>query len=266
MELFQELVFTISLSFVVFLLIVKLFSVSSSLDDGNSKESLLVEEKIEKEWVVCDSEKEGKTGYFEDQLKGSDKIDFGCFGDALGSGVVIGDTGSCSGGDDCYVFDESPERTELTEWPESNDADADADADSGSVRSDVGNLVESTGSLVQEDCVKSVDVEHVASFAIDVGEVNVDEEDEVFDDDWQGIETTELEKCFGAAVAFMDSKINAGRVNLIDNDVKIKNSWKSFENLGREDAMEQYVSLLSQHVPDWMGSHSSVRKFFHVFV
>ncbi|KAL8229230.1 hypothetical protein R6Q57_014130 [Mikania cordata] len=284
MELFQELVFTISLSLVVFLLIVKLFSISSSLDDGSSKESLLVEEKIEKEWVVCDSEKEGKTGCFEDQLKGSDKIDFGCFGDALGSGVVIGDTGSCSGGDDCYVFDESPERTELTEWPESNDNDA--DADSGSVRSDVGNVVESTGSLVQEDCVKSVEVEHVASAA---NEVKVDEEDEGFADDWQGIETTELEKCFGAAVAFMDSKINAGRVNLIDNDVKIQlyglhrvaiegscfepqpmalkvsaranwNSWKSLENLGREDAMEQYVSLLSQHVPDWMGSRSSEKQ------
>ncbi|KAL8239256.1 hypothetical protein R6Q59_015823 [Mikania micrantha] len=147
----------------------------------------MVEEKIEKEWVVCDSEKEGKTGYFEDQLKGSAKIDFGCFGDALGSRVVIGDTGSCSGGDDCYVFDVSPERTELTEWSEANDADG--DVDSGSMRSDVVNMVESTGSLVQEHCVKFVDVEHVASSAIDVGEVKVNEEDEVFDDDLQGIET-----------------------------------------------------------------------------
>ncbi|KAC9696443.1 hypothetical protein E3N88_45388 [Mikania micrantha] len=121
---------------------------------------------------------------------------------------------------DCYVFDESPERTKLTEWSEANDADG--DDDSGSVRGDVVNVVESTGSLVQEDCVKSVDVEHVASSAIDVGEVKVDEEDEVFDDDWQWIETTELERCFGAAVAYMNFKINAGRVNLIDNDVKIQ--------------------------------------------
>ncbi|KAL8209738.1 hypothetical protein R6Q57_006470 [Mikania cordata] len=153
------------------MLIVNLFSFSANLDDGNSKESLMVEEKIEKEWVVCDSEKKGKTGYFEDQLKGSDKIDLGCFGDALGSRVVIGDPGSCSGGDDCYVFDESPKRTELTEWSEANDADGDVDADSGSVRSDVVN-VESIGSLVQEDSVKSVDVDHVASSAIDVGEVS----------------------------------------------------------------------------------------------
>ncbi|KAL8238877.1 hypothetical protein R6Q59_015444 [Mikania micrantha] len=92
-------------------------------------------------WILIRPILEGKTGYFEDQLKGSDKIDFGCFGYALGSRVVIRDTGSCRKGDDCYLFDESPEITELTEWSEANDVD------SGSVRSYVVNVVESTGSL-----------------------------------------------------------------------------------------------------------------------
>lgn len=41
----------------------------------------------------------------------------------------------------------------------------------------------------------------------------------------------------------------------------VRNSWKRLENLGRENAMEQYIALLSQHVPDWMESHASVRKF-----
>ncbi|KAK1439030.1 hypothetical protein QVD17_04845 [Tagetes erecta] len=263
MELFQEFVFTISFSLIVSLLIVKLIAVSSSCDDGNSSVSIRVEEKIEKEWVVCDNENEGNGLCFEDPVKVSDEVGFGCGDGELGGGFVIGSTESGGGVGACYVFDESPERNELKD---------EGGVDLG--KSDQGN--------VQEDCVKSIEVEHHSS-AIDVGEVKLDE---VFDDDWQGIETTELEKCFGSAVAFMDSKSSADRVNLIDNEVKIQlyglhrvaiegscfepqpmalklsaranwNSWKRLENLGREDAMEQYIALLSQHVPDWMGRHAS---------
>ncbi|KAK9053274.1 hypothetical protein SSX86_029907 [Deinandra increscens subsp. villosa] len=244
MELFQELVFTISFSLIVSLLIVKLFSVASSCDDGNSTVSITVEEKMENEWVVCDSEKEGKDVCFKDPVKVSGDVDFGYVGDELGSGVVIKDSQSVGGVGACQVFDESPERNEV--------GDAGIDA----VKSDEGNVAES----------------------VDVGEVKIDEEDEIFDEDWQGIEATELERSFGAAVAFMSS---VDCVNLIDNEVKIRlyglhqvaiegscfepqpmalklsaranwNSWKRLENLGREDAMEQYIALLSQNVPDWM--------------
>ncbi|KAJ0830370.1 putative acyl-CoA-binding protein, ACBP [Helianthus annuus] len=271
MELVQELVFTISFSLIVSLLIAKLFSVGSS---GNSSVSIRVEEKIEKE------------GNFDDPVKGCEEGGFGCLEGDLGSGVVV----DCGGGEGAgCVFDESPERNE--------DDNGDAglvksdevlrelnDGGGNLVKSDEGNVVNFTGSLVQEDCVKSVEVERVFS-AINDGEVKVEEEDEMFDDDWQGVETTELERRFGAAVAFMDAKVNSGVVNLIDNEVKVElyglhrvaiegscfepqpmalkvsaranwNSWKRFENLGREDAMEQYIALLSRHVPGWMGSHS----------
>ncbi|PWA57275.1 Acyl-CoA-binding protein, ACBP [Artemisia annua] len=238
MELFQELIFTITLSLIVSLLIAKLFSLSSA------SSSDVDDEKIDnQEWVVCDQ---------------NDKDD------DLGSGVVI---------DDDKVFDEMPERSEVENY----------------VKTDEGNVVESDlGSLVQEECVESISVQHELS-VIDFGVVKVEEEDVICeddDDDWQGIETTELEKRFGAAVAFMGSKSSGERVGLMDNDVKVElyglqkvanegscfepqpmalkvsaranwNSWKRLENLGREDAMEQYIALLSRHVPDWMGTHAS---------
>lgn len=42
------------------------------------------------------------------------------------------------------------------------------------------------------------------------------------EDDWEGIEWTELERCFGAAVVFVGSKSNANRVAGLSNDVKMK--------------------------------------------
>ncbi|KAL8200546.1 hypothetical protein R6Q57_011885 [Mikania cordata] len=267
MELFQELVFTISFSLIVSLLIVKLISVSSSCDGGNSTASIRVEEKIEKEWVVCDSVKEEKVVCFED-------VAFGCGDTEMGSGVAIKDPENAGGVGACHVFDESSDRIEI------------GDDGVDSAKSDEGNVVESIDSLIEEDCVNSVEVQDGSS-AIDVAEVKLVEEDDILDDDWQGIETTELEKSFGAAVAFMDSKSSDDCVKLIDNEVKIRlyglqqvaiegscyepqpmalrvsaranwNSWKRLENLGREDAMEQYIALLSQHIPDWKGWHATV--------
>ncbi|KAJ0867477.1 putative acyl-CoA-binding protein, ACBP [Helianthus annuus] len=292
MELFQELVFTISFSLIVSLLIAKLFAVASSSDYGNSTVSIRVEEKIETDWVFCGSEKDEKVVCVEDLGRVSEEVGVGCDGDELGSGVVIKEGESVDGVRACYVFDEMPERVEVGD---------------GLVGSDEGNVVECCG-LLGEDCVKSVEVWDESSVRVGgecyvfdemperseagdagVGLVESDEGnavDEVFDDDWQGIETTELEKTFGAAVAFMDSKSSADRVNLMDNEVKVElyglhkvaiegscfepqpmalkvsaranwNSWKRLENLGREDAMEQYITLLSQHVPDWIGRHAS---------
>ncbi|KAI3703811.1 hypothetical protein L1987_74006 [Smallanthus sonchifolius] len=45
---------------------------------------------------------------------------------------------------------------------------------------------------------------------------------EVFEGDWQGIETTELEKSFEVAVAFVNSKGSADCINLIGNEVNLQ--------------------------------------------
>ncbi|KAJ0454567.1 putative acyl-CoA-binding protein, ACBP [Helianthus annuus] len=367
MELVQELVFTISFSLIVSLLIAKLFSVGSSGNSSVSirvEEKIEKEGNFDDPVKGCE---EGGFGCLEGDLGSGVVVDCGG-GEGAGcvfdesperneddngdAGLVKSDEGnmvtfsgslveedcvkcveveteSISGVGVCYVFDESPERTECKDDDDGSLVKSDevnlvnssgllvqencvksveVDTESGSgvgvryvfdesperteckdgggnlVKSDEGNVVNFTGSLVQEDCVKSVEVERVFS-AINDGEVKVEEEDEMFDDDWQGVETTELERRFGAAVAFMDAKVNSGVVNLIDNEVKVElyglhrvaiegscfepqpmalkvsaranwNSWKRFENLGREDAMEQYIALLSRHVPGWMGSHS----------
>nr|XP_043606768.1 acyl-CoA-binding domain-containing protein 3 [Erigeron canadensis] len=260
MELFQELIFTISISLIVSLLIAKLFSIASSLD--------VEEKKIDKEWIVVSEkdEKFNKDDCFivEDQVSVSKDDVFGYEEAELGAGVVINDPKSVGGDDACKVFDEMPERMENDEF------------DVGLVENDESDL----GCVIQEDCDQGFEVEKEIVGGNDVGEVKVEQ---VFDDDdWQGIETTELEKRFGAAMAFMGSKSS----DLIDNEVKVElyglhrvaiegscyepqpmalkvsaranwNSWKRLENLGREEAMEQYIALLSQHVPDWMGSHAS---------
>ncbi|XP_042756219.1 acyl-CoA-binding domain-containing protein 3 isoform X1 [Lactuca sativa] len=387
MELFQELVFTISFSLIVSLLIAKLFSMSSSCDDGTSTLSKSVEEKIEREWVVCDSEKEEKSGYFEDAVRVSEDVLFGYAEAEFLTEYVIDDPKSVGGVGESYVFDESPQRTESKEdaaysvkSDEGNVVDPVLASDMGSsiqeacvksieaqqessssvdenymfdespqrakskqlsvYKSGEGNVVDpdtrsskeedtvksieeqqessspadvryvfdetpqrtkskddavysvksvfasDISSSTQEDCIKTIE-EHHESSAIDVGEVKLEEREGVFDDDWQGIETTELERRFGAAVAFLGSKTD--RLNLIDNEVKMQfyglhrvaiegpcfesqpmalkvsaranwNAWKRLKNLGREDAMEQYIALLSQHIPDWMGTHVCVRK------
>ena len=57
----------------------------------------------------------------------------------------------------------------------------------------------------------------------DGGERNGGEgEEEGLFDDWEGIERTELEKGFGAAVVFVGSKSNADRVSGLDSDTKMR--------------------------------------------
>ncbi|KAI3778526.1 hypothetical protein L2E82_07889 [Cichorium intybus] len=64
-----------------------------------------------------------------------------------------------------------------------------------------------------EDCVK---VQHESS----ASDVKLDQREAILDD-WQGIETTELEKKFGVVVAFLGSKTSSDRVNSIDNEEKM---------------------------------------------
>ncbi|KAK3017808.1 hypothetical protein RJ639_003665, partial [Escallonia herrerae] len=110
-------------------------------------------------------------------------------------------------------------------------------------------------------------------------------EEELFDD-WEGIERTDLEKYFGAAVVFMGSKSNEDRVLSIGSDVKMQFyglhkvategpcreplpmalkisarakwfAWKQLGNMSPEAAMEQYINLLSRSIPEWMGDDTT---------
>ncbi|KAL9327607.1 hypothetical protein ACSQ67_002610 [Phaseolus vulgaris] len=104
----------------------------------------------------------------------------------------------------------------------------------------------------------------------------------VEEDDWEEIERTELEKRFGAAVAFVGSKSNA---NCLSHEVKMKLhgyyriatqgpchepqpltlkffsarakwiAWRQLGVMSPEQAMEQYISLLSEIIPDWIAEN-----------
>ncbi|KAK7309168.1 hypothetical protein RJT34_05690 [Clitoria ternatea] len=106
----------------------------------------------------------------------------------------------------------------------------------------------------------------------------------VDEEDWEGIERTELEKRFGAAVAFVGSKSNLNLIVNLSNDAKMKlhgyhriatqgpcqepqpmvlkfsarAKWTAWRQLGimtPEQAMEHYISLLSESIPNWMANH-----------
>ncbi|MBA0869483.1 hypothetical protein Goshw_028541, partial [Gossypium schwendimanii] len=96
------------------------------------------------------------------------------------------------------------------------------------------------------------------------------------DDDWEGIEKSELEKVFGSASKFIEQEGDLG----IGNDVQMElyglhkvategpchepqplafmvasrskwNAWQKLGNMSPEAAMEQYVALVSDKVPGW---------------
>ncbi|KAK9284340.1 hypothetical protein L1049_023511 [Liquidambar formosana] len=102
------------------------------------------------------------------------------------------------------------------------------------------------------------------------------------DEDWEGVERTELERDFGAAVAFVGCRSNADCVSTLGSDVQMQlyglhkvategpcrepqpmalkvsarakwNAWKQLGNMNQEAAMERYITLLSERIPRWMG-------------
>ncbi|XP_022772908.1 acyl-CoA-binding domain-containing protein 3-like [Durio zibethinus] len=102
------------------------------------------------------------------------------------------------------------------------------------------------------------------------------------DDDWEGIERSELEKVFADAAKFVEHK---GDLEGLGNDVQMElyglhkiategpcrepqprafmvsshskwNAWQRLGNMNPEAAMEQYVALLSDRVPGWMEDNS----------
>ncbi|PON91087.1 Acyl-CoA-binding protein, ACBP [Trema orientale] len=114
----------------------------------------------------------------------------------------------------------------------------------------------------------------------------IGDDDDVDDDDWEGIERNELEKDFAAAVKFVESRAEdgGGRLAEAGRDVHMElyglrkvvmegpcheaqplaldlaaqakwNSWQRLGNLSPEMAMEQYITILSDKVPGWMEDH-----------
>ncbi|GKU94854.1 hypothetical protein SLEP1_g8288 [Rubroshorea leprosula] len=112
---------------------------------------------------------------------------------------------------------------------------------------------------------------------VNEGQLEKEEEEE----DWEGIESTQLERVFGAAVCFVGCGSNADQISKLANDIKMQmyglhkvatqgpclqprpmplkvsarakwNAWHKASNISPEEAMEQYIYLLSRSIPGWM--------------
>ncbi|KAA8522615.1 hypothetical protein F0562_013024 [Nyssa sinensis] len=183
------------------------------------------------------------------------------------------------------LVEESPERVKFREIEIKLVKDGVSTAKSEEVR-----VLESDGNKGGEcDRVRKIEIELVK----DEVSVAKNEEFEVNNNadneeegglfyNWERIERTELEKCFGAAMAFVGSKSNVNRISNLDNDAKMLmyglhkaaidgpchepqpmvlkvsarakwNAWQRLGNMSPEVAMEQYVTLLSKSIPEWMG-------------
>ncbi|ESR46853.1 hypothetical protein KPL70_015654 [Citrus sinensis] len=100
------------------------------------------------------------------------------------------------------------------------------------------------------------------------------------DDDWEGIERSELENVFATAVKFVEVSESGNKKDDALSDVQMElyalhkiategpcrdpqpmplmlsarskwNAWQKLGNMNPEEAMERYVALLSDRVPDW---------------
>ncbi|CAI9111310.1 OLC1v1011506C1 [Oldenlandia corymbosa var. corymbosa] len=110
------------------------------------------------------------------------------------------------------------------------------------------------------------------------------EEEELLGGEWEGIERSELEKRFDAAMAFVESKSNA---DLVDGNLRLQlyglqrvamegpchepqpmalkvsarakwNAWQKLGNMNGDMAMEEYMALLSKSIPEWEATQISI--------
>ncbi|CAF2027669.1 hypothetical protein YC2023_087380 [Brassica napus] len=108
-------------------------------------------------------------------------------------------------------------------------------------------------------------------------ELSIEEED---DDDWEGIERSELEKAFAATSSLLEE---SGKAEEIGDEVKMElyglykiategscretqpmaimvsarakwNAWQKLGNMSQEEAMEKYLALVSKEIPGLMNT------------
>ncbi|XP_030499232.2 acyl-CoA-binding domain-containing protein 3 isoform X1 [Cannabis sativa] len=159
--------------------------------------------------------------------------------------------------------------------------------DGSSERDIIEEIEECTGTNEKEGLAKCDEIEVAEFDEVDNYGGGDDAKGGLFDedDDWVGIERTELERLFGAAMGYVGSSSNVDRVSALDNDVKMMlyglykiatqgpcldpqpmalnffarakwNAWQQLAEMTPETAMERYISLLSEKIPGWMQDES----------
>nr|AFK38944.1 unknown [Medicago truncatula] len=110
---------------------------------------------------------------------------------------------------------------------------------------------------------------------------SVDGGDDDYDDDWEGVESTELDEAFSAATAFVAAAAADRLSQKVSNDVQLqlyglykiategpcstaqpsplkmtaRAKWQAWRKLGAmppEDAMQKYIDIVSELYPTWL--------------
>ncbi|GAB4839339.1 hypothetical protein Ancab_028866 [Ancistrocladus abbreviatus] len=150
----------------------------------------------------------------------------------------------------------------------------------------VGDVGKEFMAVLSEEIVDSVNEEREIGEKNDAGAVIND------DEEWEGIERTELEKRFAKATNFIEYGDKEGQLAKVGSNVIMQlyglhkvaiqgpchgpqpmalmlsarakwNAWKRLGSMSPEEAMEQYIALLSDNVPGWMDDNSSVEEKFN---
>ncbi|XP_042424710.1 acyl-CoA-binding domain-containing protein 3-like [Zingiber officinale] len=112
------------------------------------------------------------------------------------------------------------------------------------------------------------------------------------EDEWEGIERSDTEKLFRTASEFVGSDVGGEAVSKLSNEVQMQlyglhkvategpcnepqplvlmmsarakwHSWQQLGNMNPEAAMEQYINLLTESIPEWMVETSKVEDKGH---
>ncbi|XWS33519.1 hypothetical protein CRYUN_Cryun22dG0090100 [Craigia yunnanensis] len=253
MELFLEFVFTVSLSFILSFILAKLLSLSSIIDqhlEAVSSSCMEVTTKSEKYVLEC----EKGLGFV------SEVVEVDALGESVEGKSTLEESLNGSYGS-TKITEEIIEEISCGEENFVNETNEIELAKEGEEEIEVLESEKENGG----DCLKE----------------GLSDEDDDADGDWEGIERTELEKEFGAAVCFLECRSNADQTLKLGNDIKMQlyglhkiategpchepqpmalklsarakwNAWKRLGNMSPEAAMEQYITLLSRSIPGWM--------------
>ncbi|CAL9779224.1 unnamed protein product [Musa acuminata subsp. burmannicoides] len=207
-------------------------------------------------------------------------------GDACASGVVedqrldeeILDSGKAASGFDLQKQDTIPGADESSSKKEGSKAGIGIiSGDLDEVEPNVGKEVRKVVEMGGEDTLQRGDARAVSE---ERGGSLLQGEDE-----WEGIERSELEKLFGVATEFVGSEKGGDAVSKLSSELQMQlyglhrvategscyepqpmalkvtarakwHAWQSLGNMNPDAAMEKYISVLTKSIPGWMGEKS----------
>ncbi|XP_074582187.1 uncharacterized protein LOC141838566 isoform X2 [Curcuma longa] len=202
-------------------------------------------------------------------------------GVASPSGVSFDDSDQA----ESLCFEVEPQRLDLEKEEFSKEVEVDASKMDESSTEKVGDFVNKEEISVRDEKVEEKVLESGGETEVENEDASaMDEKDGLLlhgEDDWEGIECSDLEKLFGVAAEFVASEKGGNAVCKLSNKVQLQlyglhkvategpcyepkpmalmvaarskwHAWQRLGNMSPETAMEEYISLLTNSIPGWM--------------